>query len=73
MPSLLLYCPSFMTSCLKIIKYKKEECLPIYCCNNVNTFRFNPLFSVCNSRVKVMVFNATVSTIFQLYRSGKFY
>jgi hypothetical protein len=42
----------------------QEQYLPIYCCNNVNTFRFNQLFSVCNSRVKVMVRVKVINTTF---------
>ena len=27
---------------------EREKYLPIYCCNNVNTFKFNEIFSSCN-------------------------
>ena len=27
---------------------EREKYLPSYCCNNVNTFKFNELFASCN-------------------------
>ena len=30
------------------LKQERGKCLPSYCCNNVNTFKFDELFSSCN-------------------------
>ena len=37
----------YIMSC-NYLKQERGKYLPSYCCNNVNTFKFNQLFSSCN-------------------------
>ena len=30
------------------LRQERRKCLPSYCCNNVNTLKFDELFSSCN-------------------------